>query len=218
MKCRIALVLILGMPVAGLGAESAPAGKENTFSAVRGLLLSATVLSEMGIAVAPVEERRMSCAESAQGRVISTGPWAEVFMIVTAEAAAIWRPGFPATVDGLVGRVRSRRSGEVLVEVQDPDRRLRAGSFVPVRSAAVPMHGIVVAEASVVDRGSDVFVYVRNESALKRVPVKVGRRGGGWVEIVDGLLPGDEIATGDVAALWIAELRAVTAGGRCCPL
>jgi len=212
MIARIACVVWLGC--AGVGAAS----EENTYNADRGLRLSATVLAEMGIRVEEVSERTVTVTESETGRVLTGGARPVVLVVTPPNRAGLWAPGAPITVAGLAARVRSNRGGEVVVDVDDVGRRLHAGAFVPVRSAATVLRGVFLPEAAVVDRGSDQFVYVRNETYLKRVAVRIGRRAGGWIAIRDGLFPGDEVAVGDAAALWIAELRAVTGGGRCCPL
>lgn len=200
-----------------LAAES-PVQEVNTYTEARGLCLSAPVLAEMDIRVEPVAARAVAVTGSETGRVIQGGVRATVLVMPVATPLAGWSPGAAVAVDGVAARVRGARSGEVIVEVTGAGRSRVAGEFVTVRSPVRTLRGVVLPEASLVDRGSGLFAYVRNEDALKRVPVKAGARAGGFVQIVDGLYEGDEVAVGDVAALWIAELRAVTAGGRCCPL
>lgn len=223
MKPLLVCAVILGcsgpaLASGGHAAPALPASGENTFSEDRGLQLSATVLGEMGIRIAPVAMREVSVSESEIGRVLTGGRRPVITLVAPASRAAAWRVGSHARVSGLSARVRANQGGEVIIEVETSGDRLKPGTFVPVRSAPRLLRGVLLPESAIVDRGSARFAYVRNEQYLKRVPVTVGRRAGGWIEITDGLLAGDEVAIGDAAALWIAELRAVTGGGRCCPL
>ena len=83
-------------------------------------------------------------------------------------------------------------------EVDDPDHLLRSGmyaSFVirvgePVRSPAVPEDG-VVREG---DGTMTVWVTMDSRHFTKRT-VNVGLRENGWVQILDGLQPGDRVVT-----------------------
>jgi cobalt-zinc-cadmium efflux system membrane fusion protein len=83
-------------------------------------------------------------------------------------------------------------------DVEDPEHLLRSGmyaSFVirvgdPVRSLAVPADG-VVREG---DGTMTVWVTKDGRRFVKRI-VRVGLRQDGWVQILDGLQPGDTIAT-----------------------
>jgi membrane fusion protein, heavy metal efflux system len=83
-------------------------------------------------------------------------------------------------------------------DVEDPEHLLRSGmyaSFVirvgdPARSLAVPADG-VVREG---DGTMTVWVTKDGRRFVKRI-VRVGLRQDGWVQILDGLQPGDTIAT-----------------------
>lgn len=59
------------------------------------------------------------------------------------------------------------------------------------------------------------FVYVTNESSFLRTAVRVGRREGEWIEVLDGLYEGDVVVVSGVAALWLAEIHAVNGGVGC---
>lgn len=59
------------------------------------------------------------------------------------------------------------------------------------------------------------FVYVKNGNAFLRVPVKTGKRTGGYIEILDGLFEGDEVVSAGAYDLWMIELQAIN-GGRGC--
>ena len=59
------------------------------------------------------------------------------------------------------------------------------------------------------------FVFAGNGSVYTRTAVQIGAEAGGFVEITDGLLAGDQVVTNGVAALWLVELRSTKGGAGC---
>ena len=74
---------------------------------------------------------------------------------------------------------------------------------------------LFIAESALVETVRGDFVYTLNGAAYLRVAVKTGTRADGRVEIIDGLLEGDEVVVGGAYDLWMIELQAVN-GGRGC--
>jgi len=74
---------------------------------------------------------------------------------------------------------------------------------------------LFITESALVETVRGDFVYTLNGAAYVRVAVKTGTRADGRVEIIDGLLEGDELVVGGAYDLWMIELQAVN-GGRGC--
>jgi hypothetical protein len=91
---------------------------------------------------------------------------------------------------------------------------LKPGEFVPARINLPRDEPVTAIPQSAVLRTSEgTFVYAVNGDAYLHTAVKVGAEADGWVEITDGLLPGDKVVTKPVQSLWLIELRATKGGG-----
>lgn len=106
-----------------------------------------------------------------------------------------------------VGRVKSTAAGldaasatlRVFVHVKNSDHKLLPGmraqlAFVIEESDAA----VVVPRAAVLGEGPDIFVFRQIVTApftYERTPVVVGLRDDRFIEIVDGVLPGDRVVT-----------------------
>jgi cobalt-zinc-cadmium efflux system membrane fusion protein len=119
-------------------------------------------------------------------------------------------PAYPDTVFKgrvtTVGSMIDPNSHRQLVrsEIEDPQHLLRSGMFAsfvihvgdPVRSLAVPAEGVVR------EGDGTMTVWVTNDSRrfFKRT-VKVGLQQDGWSQILEGLQPGETVATGGAVFL-----------------
>lgn len=103
---------------------------------------------------------------------------------------------------------------EVVIGVSNAITSLVPGEFVRVRLDQPREERVAAVPAGAVLRTAEgPFVYVVRGEAHLRTAVKLGAEADGWVEIVDGLKPGERVLTEPVQTLWLIELRATKGGG-----
>jgi len=127
------------------------------------------------------------------------------------------RYGTNAAFAGLVRAVpRSLTLGEaeIVIGISNASALLRPGDFVSAR-VQLPRQGLVpsVPVSALLRTAEGTYVYAVNGDAYFRTAVKTGAESGGWAEITDGLLAGDQVVIQPVQALWLIELRATKGGG-----
>jgi len=89
------------------------------------------------------------------------------------------------------------RTISVRIELPNPDGKLKPGMYADVvfdgrGDAAVT----AVPDSSVIDSGTRRIVLVaKGEGRFEPREVKLGRRGGGYTEVLEGLKPGEEVVT-----------------------
>jgi membrane fusion protein (multidrug efflux system) len=109
--------------------------------------------------------------------------------------------------DGIVASVDSRvdsatRTVMVRANVDNADGLLRPGMLMVVELITPARDVLVIDEISLVQVGSEAFVYrVAADNTAERVVVQPGRRSRGRVEIVAGLEAGDRIVSEGVVKL-----------------
>lgn len=89
-------------------------------------------------------------------------------------------------------------------EVEDPDHLLRSGMYASfVIRVGDPVHSLAVPENAVVREGDGTMtVWVTEDSHhFTRRTVGTGLREKGWVQILDGLQPGERVVTGGAVFL-----------------
>ena len=99
------------------------------------------------------------------------------------------------------------RTTPLIFEVGNPGRALRVGMFAKVHVlSGQEMKGLAIPASAVVDDGKQevAFVLVSGE-AFERRPLKLGVRDGEWVQVLDGLAPGDRVVT---RGAWQVRLAA----------
>lgn len=105
-------------------------------------------------------------------------------------------------VDGKIAFIyptvgRETRTAKLRIEVANPDGRLRADMAATVEIHA-PVAGsrIAIPDSALIDSGRRQVVLVeRGEGRYEPRPVKVGAHVPGWVQIDDGLKPGERVVT-----------------------
>jgi Cu(I)/Ag(I) efflux system membrane fusion protein len=108
------------------------------------------------------------------------------------------------------------RTGKVRIEVKNPEHRIKHEMFadVEIDAAAGQAPRLSVPTSAVIDSGSRQLVLIdRGEGHFEPRPVKLGMRGDGFVEVLDGLKEGEHVV---VAANFLIDaesnLKAAMAG------
>ena len=92
---------------------------------------------------------------------------------------------------------KDSRTARLRIEVPNPDGRLRAEMAATVEITA-PLDGnrLAVPDSAVIDSGRRQVVLVeRGEGHYEPRPVRLGMRVPGYVEVVEGLRPGEKVVT-----------------------
>ncbi|MFT7287595.1 MAG: membrane fusion protein (multidrug efflux system) [Halieaceae bacterium] len=102
---------------------------------------------------------------------------------------------------GTVARIGRRvdpvtRAFPVRALISNSDARLRPGMLMTLIVSLGETSGIVVPETALMQVGAQSAVYtVDAEDIARRVPVQIGRRLPGAIEILAGIVPGDRVVT-----------------------
>lgn len=120
--------------------------------------------------------------------------------------------GTIATIDPVVDA--ATRSVMVRALLSNGDRRLKPGMLLTVTIESATRTAPAVPELSVVGQGSDRFVFVVDaDNVAKRVPVKVGTRWNGMIEIVEGVKPGQKVVSEGVVKIADGDKVRTAAAG-----
>ena len=90
------------------------------------------------------------------------------------------------------------RTARVRIEVQNPDGRLKTDMYTDVllHAGSEGLPALSIPESAIIDSGTrQVVLIARGEGRFEPRPVKLGRRGGGYIEILEGVAKGDEVVT-----------------------
>jgi len=90
------------------------------------------------------------------------------------------------------------RTARVRIEVPNPHGRLKMDMYADVvfQSGAGETPVVAVPGSAVIDSGNrQVVLVVKGEGRFEPRPVKLGRRGDGYVEVLNGVNKGDEVVT-----------------------
>ena len=112
---------------------------------------------------------------------------------------------------GTVTRIDTRvnpvtRSITVRAELPNPDFRIKPGMLMTTTLRKNPRKSLSVPERAIVSVQSNryLFIVTKNEEgalSVKRTPVELGRRIPGFVEVLDGLEPEDEVVSDGLVGL-----------------
>ena len=117
-------------------------------------------------------------------------------------------PGLTATMvavgspDKLTGSIRlveptidaTTRLGRARVTIDTPDA-VRAGMFIDAEILVAEREAVAVPVTAVGSTSEGTTVMVVEDGVVRRALVKTGIRDGGWVEIVEGIQPGEMVVT-----------------------
>lgn len=127
---------------------------------------------------------------------------------------------FSGRVDAINPRIDANgRSLEVRAELPNTEGRLRPGMFARVRvTVGDRADALMVPEEAIVPQGDSFIVYRVAEGAARRVPVTLGVRRNGLVEIAGSVKPGDRVVTAGVRVQRDGQpVRVVNAAGAVSP-
>jgi Cu(I)/Ag(I) efflux system membrane fusion protein len=118
-------------------------------------------------------------------------------------ASVTFRAYMGAPVEGVVTFIypemrAETRTARVRIEVPNPDGRLKTDMYADVvfhiEGSGIPV--ATVPSSAIIDNGSrQVVLVAKGEGRFEPRAVKLGRRGDGRVEIVEGLTTGEEVVT-----------------------
>ncbi|EON92024.1 RND family efflux transporter MFP subunit [Marinobacter lipolyticus SM19] len=77
--------------------------------------------------------------------------------------------------------------------IDNPEGKLRPGQFMSASLTLREREALVIPEQAVLMRGADKYVFVAEDGKARRVPVTLGAREPGWVEVSDGLTEDDPV-------------------------
>jgi membrane fusion protein (multidrug efflux system) len=123
---------------------------------------------------------------------------------------------FNGTITSVGSRVdAATRALSARAEFDNPGRKLRAGMLLEVRLQRAARMTLQVPELSLQQLGQQAFLFVVGpDSKVTQVPVRIGARRPGWVEILDGVKPGDRIVVEGIVKLKPgAKIAEAKAGG-----
>jgi multidrug efflux pump subunit AcrA (membrane-fusion protein) len=117
-------------------------------------------------------------------------------------------PFIPVKIVGLSPYVDAM-SGTATVELDSPQNRLlHPGVMGQVVFKTHTHVGIQVPDHAIFYRGNDTFVKIVKEGKAKHVPIRIGKKQRGFVEILEGLEPGSILI--ERSSRFIADGEAVT--------
>ncbi|MCZ6832013.1 MAG: efflux RND transporter periplasmic adaptor subunit [Gammaproteobacteria bacterium] len=120
---------------------------------------------------------------------------------IEANSAAYDR-SFTGTVSAIDSRVDPvSRSLTARASFPNQAGLLKPGLLMTVVLLAQERVSLLVPEEALISRASEHFVWRLDEDRAQRVPVTIGGRKPGWVEITEGLAAGDQVVRDGVARL-----------------
>lgn len=126
-------------------------------------------------------------------------------------------PAFDRAFDGVVSAIDSRidpvaRAVTARAVMENPDHLLRPGLLMEVELRGAERRALLVPEESLQSRATEHFVWQLRGDLAQRVPVTIGSRIPGWVEVTGGLQAGDRVVrdgvgslSGEVTAVLVVE-------------
>jgi membrane fusion protein (multidrug efflux system) len=146
-------------------------------------------------------------------------PESQLSALAVGQAVEARSDAFPGQVfAGTVAAVGSRvdpmsRSLSARAEIPNPDGDLRPGMMLRVRLALPARTALQVPELSLQQVGQQAFVFRVQGDKVEQVPVRIGARRPGWVEILEGVRAGDKVVVEGIVKLKSGARIVEAAGG-----
>ena len=214
-----------------------------TFSAKRGLHVSAETAAFIGLKVADVEERTVKSEFRFAAQVYRAAADAKVASVrqmaattafasgdVSPEEAHVLQRGQSITVQldrgillsGHIAEIKPHTDKstvehlDVSVAVEDSNGQLTPGTFVNVKAPIGSDKAVVsIPKSALLQTAEGKFVYTVSGEHFVRAAVTTGTVNDEYAEITDGLYTGDKVVAAPVMTLWLAELQSIRGGKAC---
>ena len=116
---------------------------------------------------------------------------------LTAQSAAFPNRSFPAEVATVGSRVNpTTRAVPVRALIDNAELLLRPGMLMAVVLTTSSREALAVPETALLQRGGQTFVYTLGEEQRATITsIDMGARQAGWIEVLSGLAPGQQVIT-----------------------
>ena len=175
------------------------------------------IVVERGATIGQAVERASDLFDIEDAAVVwvtANVPEADVSRVQPGGSVTVVTNAYPGrTFTGKVQLVGTRldpksRTLPVQCRVENPQRLLRADLFAKVQLATDgQVNALGVPVSAIVGEGDDQAVFISDDGKFERRKVKTGRTDGKFVEILEGLKAGDQIATAGVFTLQSELLK-----------
>ena len=134
-------------------------------------------------------------------------PESQLATLAVGRALQATSDAFPGeTFEGTITSVGSRvdpasRALSARAEIPNPDAKLRPGMLLRVTLALPARQALQVPELSLQQVGQQAFVFRASGDKVEQVPVRIGARRPGWVELLDGVKAGDRVVVEGIVKL-----------------
>lgn len=119
----------------------------------------------------------------------------EVGQTVLARNVA-YKDTFSGQVDSISSRVdKVTRAFKVRALFDNTKRKLRPGMLLQIDVETQSQQALIIPESAIIPINSEHYVYQVIDGTVKRTQIEIGRRKPGIVEVVEGLVVGDQVVT-----------------------
>lgn len=189
------------------------AGGAASFKPGFGLQLAPATREAIGVETAEVEERKVARSFTVTATVFDAGPPARALTLVPPDIADELEKlqSSEATVLSIRRDVSGALTQVEVVLALPGSPRVGAAREVAFRGAERTI--ATIPRSAVLRSATGTFVYVVNGAHFLRTEITTGSGDEQFIEVVDGLHPGDVVVTTAVEELWLTELRLTKGGG-----
>lgn len=107
------------------------------------------------------------------------------------------------------------RNGTIEVLIDNAEGRLRSGQFVRAWvDVAYAEETVVIPLSAITWQGKEGFVFIVDNGTVRRRPVRTGIREGDRCQILEGLMPGDQLVVSGLRSLKEGDSVSVESGGQ----